>query len=142
MTSLQPKDLAPSARAALRRVLLSRSKGPDDGDKLTPERLRLIEAIGESAYAADLRKRYPAAGWGKSSERKVDELDLLLGNTETACAAANGKPTTEADWLPLPPAFAAPEKDAGANLISEQNARTNESLGLWLVVAFPAINTS
>ena len=141
MTSLQPKDLAPSARAALRRVLLSRSKGPEDGDKLTPERLRLIEAIGESAYAADLRKRYPSAGWGKSSERQVAELDLLLGNTETACAAANGKPTTEADWLPLRSACAALEKDAGANLISEQIARTNESLGVWLVGALPAINT-
>jgi len=141
MTALQPKDLAPSARAALRRVLLSRSKGPDEGDKLTPERLRLIEAIGESGYATDLRKRYPALDWGKSGERQGAEIDLLLGNREAACAAASGKPGTDADWLPLRGACAALKKDAGANLIAEQIARTNESLGVWLVGALPAINS-
>lgn len=141
MAAIQPKDLSPSARTALRRVLLSRSKGPDEGDKLTPERLRLLEAIGESAYAADLRKRYPAAEWGKSGERQAAEVDLLLGNTDTACAAANGKPTTEADWLPLRAFCAALKADAGANLIAEQIARTDESLGLWLVGALPAINS-
>jgi hypothetical protein len=140
MTGLQPKDLAPSGRAALRRLLLSRSKGPDDGDTLTPERLRLMEAIGETAYATDLRKRYPVADWGKSSERQGAELDLLLGNTETACAAASGRPITDADWLPLRATCAALKKDAGANLIAEQIARTNESLGVWLVGALPAIN--
>lgn len=132
MAAIQPKDLSPSARTALRRVLLSRSKGPDEGDKLTPERLRLLEAIGESAYAADLRKRYPAAEWGKSGERQAAEVDLVLGNTDAACAAANSKPTTEADWLPLRAFCAALKADAGANLIAEQIARTDESLGLWL----------
>ncbi len=141
MAAIQPKDLSPSARTALRRVLLSRSKGPDEGDKLTPERLRLLEAIGESAYAADLRKRYPAAEWGKSGERQAAEVDLVLGNTDAACAAANSKPTTEADWLPLRAFCAALKADAGANLIAEQIARTDESLGLWLVGALPAINS-
>jgi hypothetical protein len=141
MASLQPRDLALSARAALRRVLLSRSKGPYEGDKLTPERLRLIEAIGESANATDLRKRYPTADWGKSGERQGAEIDLLLGNSETACATANGKPATDADWLPLRATCAALRKDAGANLIAEQIARTNESLGVWLVGALPAISS-
>jgi len=141
MTSLQPGDMAPSARAALRRMLLSRSKGPDQGDKLTPERLRLIEAIGEAAYATDLRKRYPAADWGKSGEREGAEIDLLLGNPETACATASGKPATDADWLPLRATCAALNANAGANLIAEQIARTNESLGLWLVGALPAITS-
>jgi hypothetical protein len=141
MTSLQPRDMAPSARAALRRMLLSRSKGPDQGDKLTPERLRLIEAIGEAAYATDLRKRYPAADWGKSGERAGAEIDLLLGNPETACATASGKPATDADWLPLRATCAALNENAGANLIAEQIARTNESLGLWLVGALPAITS-
>ncbi len=141
MTSLQPRDMAPSARAALRRMLLSRSKGPDEGDRLTPERLRLMEAIGEAAYATDLRKRYPATDWGRSGERQGAEIDLLLGNAETACAAASGKPATDADWLPLRATCAALKKDAGANLIAEQIARTNESLGLWLVGALPAITS-
>lgn len=141
LAATQPKDLAPAARAALRRVLLSRSKGPDEGDKLTPERLRLIEAIGETAYAADLRKRYPATEWGKSGERQAAELDLLLGERDTACASAISKPATDADWLPLRAACAALNEDAGATLMAEQIARTNESLGVWLVGALPAIGS-
>jgi hypothetical protein len=141
MAATQPRELAPSARAALRRVLLSRSKGPEEGDKLTPERLRLIEAIGESAYAVDLRKRYAATEWGKAGERQAAELDLLLGDRDTGCAAAAGKPATDADWLPMRAACAALNKDAGATLMAEQIARTDEKLGVWLVGALPAIGS-
>ena len=142
MAALQPKDLSPATRAALRRILLSRSKGPADGDKLTPERLRLIEAIGETAHAADLRRRYPATDWGKSGERQAAEFDLLTGNADTACATAAGKPAVDAAWMPLRAVCAAFNQEAGGSMIAEQVARTDESLGVWLVAAFPAINSA
>jgi hypothetical protein len=140
MSGLQPKDLSPAARAALRRIVLSRSKGPASGDTLTPERLRLLEALGETAHAVDLRQRYAAAEWGKPGERLAAEFDLLNGSEDVACATANARPATNADWLPLRAACAARNKDAGANLIAEQIAHTNESLGVWLIAALPAIN--
>lgn len=141
MAALHPKDLSPAARAALRRILLSRSKGPADGDKLTPERLRLIEAIGETGHAIDLRRRYPATEWGKSGERQAAEFDLLAGNADTACTTATGKPANDTAWMPLRAVCAAFSKEAGASLIVEQVARSDESLGVWLVAALPAINS-
>lgn len=141
MASIQPKDLSPAGRAALRRILLSRSKGPANGEKLIPERLRLMEALGETANAADLRKRYASAEWGKAGERLAAEFDILNDNADVACATALAKPAANAEWLPARAVCSALKKDAGATLIAEQIARTDESLGVWLLGALPAINT-
>jgi hypothetical protein len=142
MAAIQAKDLSPAGRAALRRILLSRSKGPAGGDTLTPERLRLLEAIGETAHAVDLRQRYAATDWGKHGERLAAELDLLTGGHDTACATANAKPATNADWLPARALCAALKKNDGANLIAEQIARTDERFGVWLMGALSAINST
>lgn len=140
MASILPKDLAPSTRNTLRRILLSRSKGPAGGASLTPERLRLMEAIGESAHASDLRKRYANTDWGKDGARQAAELDLLLGNDDAACAAPKGKPATDKSWMPLRAVCAAMAGDANAaNLTTEQIARDDEALGVWLMSALPAI---
>lgn len=141
MASIQPKDLSPAGRAALRRILLSRSKGPANGEKLIPERLRLMEALGETANAADLRKRYASADWGKAGERLAAEFDILNDNADVACATALAKLAANAEWLPARAVCSALKKDAGATLIAEQIARTDENLGVWLLGALPAINT-
>lgn len=141
MAALQPKDLSPSARTALRRILLSRSKGPDESASLTPERLRLLELIGESAHSADLRKRYASTEWGKQGDRIAAELALLNGETDAACAALTGKPATDAGWMPLRAACAAFKGDANYSLVAEQIARQDEPLGLWFVSALPAVGS-
>jgi hypothetical protein len=138
-TALQPKDLSPAARTLLRRIVLSRSKSPAGGPALVPERLRLIEQLGETANSADLRKRYPDTDWGKSGERLGIEIDLVGGKKES-CARTSGKPTADKTWMPLRAFCAALNSDVNAtNLIIEQIAATDEAFGVWLIAATGAI---
>lgn len=139
MASIQPKELSPTGRALLRRIVLSRSKGPDGGGSLTPERLRLIEQLGETAHAVDLRKRYPTTDWGKLGELQGAELNLLLGDRDAACAPVAKQPATDAAWMPLRAVCATFAGDASASMVTEQVARQDEALGVWLVGALPAI---
>ena len=139
--ALQPKDLSPTARAMLRRIMLSRSKAPTGGAVLTPERLRLIEQLGETAHSADLRKRYADADWGKSGERLAIELDLVSGKKE-ACSRTAGKPTADKSWMPVRAFCATLNGDVNStNLIVEQIASTDEAFGVWLLAAAGAIAT-
>ena len=141
MAAIEPRDLAPSARALLARILMSRSKGPADGADLTSERVRLLEQLGESAHAVDLRKRYPKTDWGKPGERLGAELALLKGDSDAACISAKSQPATDADWMPLRAVCATLGGDANASLIVEQIAKTDESLGVWLIGALGAISS-
>lgn len=141
MAAIQPRDLSPAARDMLARILMSRSKGPADGAALIPERLRLLEQLGDSAHAADLRKRYPKTDWGKAGERLGAEIALLQGDTDAACATAKGQSATEAEWLPLKATCATLAGDANASLMVEQIARTDETLGVWMLGALGAIGT-
>lgn len=138
--SLQPKDLSPAARALLRRILLSRSKSPTGGAALVPERLRVIEQLGEAEHSADLRKRYPDTDWGKSGERLSVELDLAAGKKD-ACARTAGKPAADRSWMPVRALCAALAGDVNAtNLVAEQVAATDEAFGVWLLSATGAMS--
>lgn len=138
-TALQPKDLSPTARALLRRILLSRSKAPTGGSALAPDRLRLIEELGDTAHAADLRKRYADTDWGKSGERLGIEFELVEGRKD-ACTRAAGKPAADRSWMPVRALCAALNGDINAtNLIAEQVAATDEAFGVWLMAATGAM---
>ena len=138
-TSLQAKDLSPTARALLRRIVLSRSKAPAGGGVLMADRLRLIEQLGETAHAADLRKRYADIDWGKSGERLAIEIDLVSGKKE-ACARTTGKPAADRAWMPLRALCLALDGDINAtNLLLEQIAATDEAFGVWLMAATGAM---
>lgn len=139
MAAIQPRELAPSARDMLARILMSRSKGPAEGADLTAERLRLLEQLGESGRAIELRKRYPKTDWGKPGERLGAEYALLQGEADTACASAKAQSAADADWMPLRAVCATLGGDANASLIVEQVAKTNESLGVWLISSLGAI---
>lgn len=139
MAAIQPRELASSARAMLARILMSRAKGPADGADLTTERLRLLEQLGENAHAIDLRKRYPTTDWGKPGERLGAELALLQGDDDSACASAKSLPAADPNWMPLRAVCATLGGDANASLIVEQIAKTNESLGVWLIGALGVI---
>lgn len=140
LASLQPGDLSPAGRTLLRRILSSRARGPDGGAALTPERLRLLELLGENAHAADLRKRFATTEWGRTGELRAAELDLLQGRQDQACGALAGKPPADPGWMPLRAVCAALKGDAAAaGLAAEQVARTDEAFGVWLIGALPAI---
>ncbi|RZJ16182.1 MAG: hypothetical protein EON91_14130, partial [Brevundimonas sp.] len=135
---IQPRELSPTARALLRRVVLSRAKAPAGAD-LTPERLRIIEQLGETARSADLRARYAETDWGKAGERLSIELDLVSGKKD-ACARTAGKPAADKAWMPVRAFCAALNGNADqVNLISEQVAATDEAFGVWLMSATGAI---
>lgn len=142
MAGIQPRELAPSGAAVLGRILMSRGKGPAGGAELTAERIRLLEQLGETANATELRKRYSGAAWGKPGERLSAEWELLSGQDEAGCAVAKGKPATDVDWMPARALCATLAKDVSTTgVITEQIARTNETLGVWLIGALGAINT-
>ena len=142
MASIQPRELSPSGASTLRRILMSRGKGPSGSADLTAERIRLLEQLGETANAIELRKRYSGADWGKPGERLAAEWELLNGEDDAGCAVARGKPAADADWMPARALCAAIAKDTAATgLIAEQIARTNETLGVWLIGALGAIAT-
>lgn len=138
-TALKPRELAPSARLALRRIVMSKAKGPG-GVTLIPERLRLLEELGESEGANDLRRRYKDTDWGKQADLMSAEFDLARGEKDAACAAA-GKQTSDKAWLPVRALCAALSGDIGAaNVLVERIVSTDEATGLWLLGALAAIN--
>jgi hypothetical protein len=136
--ALKPRELAPSARQALRRVLMSKAKGPG-GITLIPERLRLLEDLGETESAVDLRRRHRDQDWGKDADILSAEFNLAAGETDAACGAAARQ--ADAAWRSIRALCAAVAKDiGGANVLVEQIAASDEASGLWLLGALPAIN--
>lgn len=136
--ALKPRELAPSARQALRRVLMSRAKGPG-GISLIPERLRLLEELGETENAVDLRRRYREQEWGKDADILSAEFGLASGGRDAACGLAARQ--TDVAWRSVRALCAALAGDVGGtNVLVEQIAATDETSGMWLLGALPAIN--
>src|SRR5262249_39817659 len=84
--AVQPSELCAAGRGAVRRVMLSSAKTPPDGALLTPERLRLIEQVGETERSIDLRRKFPDTEWGKQVDRIASDFELVQGRQQTACA--------------------------------------------------------
>jgi hypothetical protein len=118
---LQAKDLSPAGRAALRRILLSAAKAPADGAALIPDRLRLIEQIGEIERSIDLRKRFPDVEWGKDHELLASHYELAHGRSQTACARVAGRRADDPAWMPVRAYCYALAKDFdGASMVGER----------------------
>jgi len=139
-SALKPRELAPSARQALRRLMMSKAMSPG-GVTLIPERLRVLEELGEHESAADLRRRYPQAEWGKLADRASAEFDLARGNKDAGCSLATRQAAADAAWKSIRALCAALGGDAGAaSMLAEQVAATDATNGLWLLSALAAIN--
>lgn len=137
--AIQPRDLSPAGRTLLRRIVLSKTKSPADGAELVPERLRLIEQLGEAARSADLRQRYDDKDWGKSGGRLATEIDLVQGKKE-ACDRLQGKPAADRTWLPLRAFCSALGGNFDtASIAVEQIADSDEAFGVWLLASIENI---
>ncbi|MDP3740072.1 MAG: hypothetical protein Q8R02_21995, partial [Hyphomonadaceae bacterium] len=140
--SLQPQQLSPAGRAALRRIALSSAKAPTDGAALLPERLRIIEQLGETERSIDLRKRFASTAWGKGHERLASEYELVQGQSQTACARVADKRGDDNDWMPVRAFCLALAKDFnGATLVGEHlppgpDGKTDP----WLLAAISAMD--
>jgi hypothetical protein len=134
---LKPGQLSPAARAALRRVALSAAKSPADGGAdLIPERLRLIEQLGETDRSIDLRKRYSDTPWGKRADRLASDFDLLHDRVQPGCARVTGKRADDQTWMPLRAfCFALAGDFDAASLAAEHIATDETNSGVWLLAA-------
>ena len=139
-TALKPRELSPPARQMLRRLMMSKAKSPG-GVTLIPERLRVLEELGEHDSAADLRRRYPETDWGKLADRASAEFELARGAKDAGCGLASRQAAADAAWKSIRALCAALARDAGAaSMLAEQIAATDAPNGLWLQSALAAIN--
>ena len=143
MSDLQPASLSPAARQALRRIMLSSARGPKDGANLIPERLRLIELVGETDHAIDLRKRFPATEWGKGAERLASDYELAAGRSQTACARAADKAPDQQAWMPVRALCYAIVGDLNAaGGISEHTQGADGQVDTWLIAALSTVGAA
>lgn len=143
MADLQPTTLSPAARLALRRVVLSAARGPKDGASLIPERLRLIELVGETEKAIDLRKRFPATDWGKQADRIASDYELAAGRSQTACARAADKAPDLQEWMPVRALCYAIAGDLNAaGGISEHTLGADGEIDTWLIAALATVGAN
>jgi hypothetical protein len=141
-TLMDPQQLSPATRGALRRIMLSASKGPADGNALIPERLRLLEQLGETERALDLRKRFPDQVWGEDYERRASDFDLVSDRKDAACGRTAGKRPDDPTWMPIRAICLALDGDInGATLIGENLPPNAEGKSdLWLLAAISAMD--
>ncbi len=139
-SALQPSQLSPAGRAAVRRVMLSSAKTPPDGAVLAPERLRLIEQVGETEHSIDLRKKFPDTDWGKLGDRIASDYELSQGRQQTACARAADRRGDDPVWMPVRALCYAVAGDfKGASLVSEQISSGDDKWDAWLLAALSTI---
>lgn len=141
---LKPGQLSPAARAALRRIMLSAAKAPADGAAdLVAERIRVIEQLGESERAVDLRKRYPDTEWGKRGERLASDYELLLDKVQSACSRGAGKRADDQLWMQVRAFCFALAKDFdAASLAAEHIEPDPAKSGVWLLAAIATMETA
>jgi hypothetical protein len=140
-SQLAPLQLSPASRSALRRMMLSAAKAPENGDVLIPERLRLLEQLGETERALDLRKRFPDQPWGADYERRASDFDLVSGRKDAACGRAAGKRPDDTSWMPVRAVCLALNGDVnGAMLIGENLPPSEGKSDLWLLAAISAMD--
>ncbi|HEX5006326.1 MAG TPA: hypothetical protein VFV70_04390 [Hyphomonadaceae bacterium] len=140
--AMAPQQLSPATRAALRRIMLSASKGPDDANGLVAERLRLLEQLGEAERALDLRKRFADQPWGAEYERRASDFDLVNDRKDSACGRTAGKRPDDAAWMPVRAFCLALSGDMdGATLIGENLPPAADGQpGAWLLGAISAMD--
>jgi hypothetical protein len=99
--TLKPANLSPAGRLALRRVILSAGKTPDNPGDLILQRLRLLQELGESDHDIDVRRKFASTSWGQDAEPLDAARDLAASNTGPACRVVGAKPASDINWMEL-----------------------------------------
>ena len=109
---------------------------------LSPERLRLIEQLGETEHALELRKRFPDMFWGADYERLASNYDLINNRKESACSRISDKRADDRAWMPVRAFCLALAGDFnGATLIGENLPSGPDGGGdAWLLAAISAMD--
>ncbi len=103
LLSMDTKDLSPTERRLLRRVVLSPAQplSGADADLLLTERARLMLELGEPMAAAALAPRLEQAALGLEAEALAVDLDLARGRNASACGRLTRPVSDQLYWLQL-----------------------------------------
>jgi hypothetical protein len=134
MTGLNPTEMSPALREALRRVLMSAARSPEGGEALIWERIRLLEATGRSREANRLRETFPETEWGRAHLRQRSEADLAAGAFPDACERVAQQRADDTEWLPLRALCLALANDFNAAAAAAEHS-TGFAAGAWLIAA-------
>ena len=136
LSSIDPADASPAARQGLRRLMMSAARSPTDGAELIPDRLRILEGLGETQRADDLRSRFPTTEWGAGGEQRAAAFALLDGRARSQCARIADMPAGDEAWMPARAlCYAIAEDYDAAALLGEQAAGTDPDGAAWLLSA-------
>lgn len=139
--ALQPMSLSPTARSLLRRIALSSTRPPDDADALVPERLRLIEEMGETSRSIDLRRRFATTEWGKSADQIDSQQNLAAGRTQEGCARVAERRADDVDWMPVRALCLALAGDHDAAGMIAERSGSAPGGGAWLISAIETMRS-
>jgi hypothetical protein len=133
---IKAAELSPAGRRVLGRILLSSAKPPTSGAALIPERLRLIEELGETEASLDLRGKFPDQAWGKPADRLKSDYELLTNRAQPACMRVADKKPDDPEWLPVRALCYAVAKDFNAaGMVAEQVETSPGQVNVWLLSA-------
>jgi hypothetical protein len=136
MDDLQPRSLSPAARRALARMLMSPTRPPQGGHDAQPARLGLLERLGETDFALELRRISPGAEWGQDAERLTAYHELATLRANTACRRAAERPAGDPSWLSARALCLALAGDYDtAALAAEQTLTQDRAQEPWLLAA-------
>lgn len=134
--AIKPADLSPAARRVLGRIVLSSAKPPAGGAALLPQRLRLIEELGETEASLDLRRKFPDLEWGRSADRLSSDYELLTNRAQPACMRVADKKADDPEWMPVRALCYAVAKDFNAaGMVAEQVETSPGQVNVWLLSA-------
>ena len=136
LEATNPAATSPAARHAVGLLMMSAARSPANGDELIPERLRILEALGETAHADDLRSRFTDTEWGANGDQRAAAFALLDGRARSQCARIAETRADDAAWMPTRAlCYAIAEDYDAAALLGEQAAESNPDLAAWLLAA-------
>ncbi|MEZ5938513.1 MAG: hypothetical protein R3C52_09850 [Hyphomonadaceae bacterium] len=143
--AVKPETLSPAGRALLGRLLMSSTRAPAGDLDLTPERLRLLAALGEGERAASLGARFGARDWGMAASRDQAALELADGRAQSACGRAAAQPASDPLWMPVRALCLALAGDHDAAGMMSEQAVIAEALsaedGAWLISAIETMRS-
>ncbi len=142
MSEIDPGSLSPAARTALNRVILSSARAPEEGDALTPARLRLLERLGHQAHADQLRTAFPSKDWAQGAATNTAGFAILDGRARATCADISQGRADNLDLIAVRAlCYAIAEDYDAAALLGEQAAQMGIEEAPWLLSVIEYMRT-
>lgn len=133
MRQVRTRQLTPSERMLLRRVVLSPAARPE-GERakdVLAERARILYELGEADAASDLLGRLEDNPRGLNAAELSVDLQLALGNEASACASLSSETREGAFWAKLRAVCAVLQNNAPAAELALELAQAQGVNDTW-----------